>query len=144
MIGSAPALNSSRNFLSVTGSPRGSGSLIADPLRKTATDFAYDARQSASVISSPAGVSQAMSAPGAGPGREGAVEEPAAAEHRVAAAQPGQLLGEGEQVPLAGRAGPVHPGDLVVLAVGVVVAALGAADLVAGQQHRDALRAGTA
>ena len=53
VIGSAPALNSSRNFLSVTGSPRGSGSLIADPLRKTATDFAYDARQSSSVISSP-------------------------------------------------------------------------------------------
>ena len=40
VIGSAPALNSSRNFLSVTGSPRGSGSLIADPLRKTATDLA--------------------------------------------------------------------------------------------------------
>ncbi len=40
VIGSSPALNSSRNFLSVTRSPRGSGSLIADPLRKTATDFA--------------------------------------------------------------------------------------------------------
>ena len=62
VIGSGPALNSRRNFLSVTRSPRGSGSLIADPLRKTATDFAYDARQSESVISSPAGVSQAMSA----------------------------------------------------------------------------------
>ena len=35
---------------------------------------------------------------------------------------------------------PVHPGELVVLAVGVVVAALGPADLVAGQQHRHALR----
>jgi hypothetical protein len=61
VIGAGPALNSSRNFRSVTRSPRGSGSVIADPLRKTATDFAYDARQSASVISSPVGVSQAMS-----------------------------------------------------------------------------------
>src|SRR6201996_3621049 len=69
VIGSPPALNSRRNFLSVTGSPRGSGSVIADPLRKTATDFAYDARQSASVISSPDGVSQAMSAePSPAPG----------------------------------------------------------------------------
>ena len=35
---------------------------------------------------------------------------------------------------------PVDPRQLVVLAVGVVVAALGAADLVAGQEHRHALR----
>ena len=35
---------------------------------------------------------------------------------------------------------PVHPGGLVVLAVGVVVAALRAAELVPGEQHGDALR----
>ena len=35
---------------------------------------------------------------------------------------------------------PVEPGDLVVLAVGVVVALLGPADLVAAEQHRHALR----
>ena len=35
---------------------------------------------------------------------------------------------------------PVEPGDLVVLAPGVVVAALGAAHLVAAEQHRHALR----
>jgi hypothetical protein len=40
VIGSGPALNSSRNLLSVTGSPRGSGSLIAVPSSSTATDFA--------------------------------------------------------------------------------------------------------
>ena len=34
--------------------------------------------------------------------------------------------------------GPVEPGDLVVLAVGVVVALLGAAHLVPAEQHRDA------
>ena len=35
---------------------------------------------------------------------------------------------------------PVQPGELVVLAVGVVVAVLRVAELVAGQQHRHALR----
>ena len=35
---------------------------------------------------------------------------------------------------------PVVPGDLVVLAVGVVVAVLGAADLVAAEEHGHALR----
>jgi hypothetical protein len=40
VIASAPALNSSRNLSSVTGSPRGLGSLIAAPFRKTATDLA--------------------------------------------------------------------------------------------------------
>src|SRR6266851_209038 len=34
---------------------------------------------------------------------------------------------------------PVDPGDLVVLAVAVVVGLLGSAELVTGQQHRDAL-----
>ncbi len=34
---------------------------------------------------------------------------------------------------------PVDPGDLAVLAVAVVVAALGAAEFVAGEQHRNAL-----
>ena len=38
------------------------------------------------------------------------------------------------------RSLPVDPGDLVVLAVGVVVALLGPAHLVAGEQHRDSLR----
>ena len=38
------------------------------------------------------------------------------------------------------RERPVDPGDLVVLAVGVVVAALRARELVAGEQHRRSLR----
>ena len=49
-------------------------------------------------------------------------------------------LGEREQRLVVGVELPVEPGDLVVLAVGVVVAALGAADLVAAEQHRHALR----
>ncbi len=54
------------------------------------------------------------------------------------AAQFGDLPGEREQVDVDLR--PVDPGDLVVLAVAVVVAALGASQLVAVADHRHALR----
>src|SRR5690606_38459467 len=61
-----------------------------------------------------------------------AAEEAAAAEHRVVAADGEDLAREGEHrlAPLVEV--PVDPGDLVVLAVGVVVALLRAAHLVAG------------
>ena len=52
--------------------------------------------------------------------------------------QPDQAARELQQI-LVGRF-PVEPRDLVVLAVGVVVAVLRAADLVAAEQHRHALR----
>ena len=45
-----------------------------------------------------------------------------------------QLRGEVAQLQI--RIGPVPPGDLVVLAVGVVVALLGPADLVAAEEQR--------
>jgi hypothetical protein len=61
-------------------------------------------------------------------------QEAPPAEDRVGAPERHQPPGEGQQV-LVGP-GPVEPGDLVVLAVGVVVAALGAAQLVAAEQHR--------
>ncbi len=64
-------------------------------------------------------------------------EEPLAAERRVVAAQPDHRGGEVEQRPV--DLVPVHPADLGVLGVGVVVAALGAAHLVAVRQHRHAL-----
>ncbi len=64
------------------------------------------------------------SAAGAAPGARGAA--PARLGHLVDV-QPG-VVGP-----------PVEPGDLVVLAVGVVVAALGAAALVAGGDHRHAV-----
>ncbi len=35
---------------------------------------------------------------------------------------------------------PIHPADFVVLAVGVVVAVLGMADVISGKQHRHTLR----
>ena len=46
--------------------------------------------------------------------------------------------GRSRQVLVAARRGPVEPADLVVLAVGVVVAALRARELVAAQDHRRA------
>jgi hypothetical protein len=51
-----------------------------------------------------------------------ALEEPAPPEHRVLVAEGDQVGAEGEEVPVGVL--PVEPGDLVVLAVGVVVAAL--------------------
>jgi len=71
-------------------------------------------------------------------GRLGAGEEPPAAEDRVLAAQREHPLHVAVQVVV--RVRPVEPGDLVVLAVGVVVAVLGAADLVAAEQQRQAER----
>ncbi|GMA31398.1 hypothetical protein GCM10025875_13900 [Litorihabitans aurantiacus] len=68
-----------------------------------------------------------------------AAEEAAAAEHGVLGAQPDRPLGEVEQRGLVGVEVPVHPRQLVVLAVDVVVALLGAADLVAVGEHRHAL-----
>ena len=64
----------------------------------------------------------------------------------LAAAQPGvgvperdQRAGEAEQFRILFRQRPVEPGQLVVLAVGVVVALLSAPELISGQQHGNAL-----
>ena len=57
------------------------------------------------------------------------------AHDRVLVAQAQQEARGGDEVVLPGRQVPVVPGDRGVLAVGVVVAALGAAHLVAAQQH---------
>src|SRR5436190_58253 len=57
------------------------------------------------------------------------------------AAQIGEMADEaGEVLGAVAQVAPVHPADLVVLAIGVVVAALRIADLVAGEQQRQALR----
>src|SRR5690606_4230761 len=68
------------------------------------------------------------------------LEEVAAPEDGVRLTQACQSAGELEQVPVAPTELPVHPADLVVLAVGVVVAPLRAPHLVAGAEHRHALR----
>ncbi len=41
---------------------------------------------------------------------------------------------------IAAERGPIHPSDWIVLAIGVVVAALAIADFVSGEQQRHALR----
>jgi hypothetical protein len=69
-----------------------------------------------------------------------AVQELSPAEDRMLAPQPAQVGDEVDERMLAAGGGPVQPADRVVLAVGVVVAGLGAAELVAAEEHRDALR----
>src|SRR5262249_5207726 len=68
-------------------------------------------------------------------------EEPRTMENDMSMAKSDQSAYEVDQLAafLVDRF-PVEPGDLVVLAVGVVVAALRAGKLVARQKHRHALR----
>jgi hypothetical protein len=66
-----------------------------------------------------------------------AAEVPASVQHRMRLTQCSQAAERGERLEL-GRACPVDPGDVVVLGVDVVVAALGAAQLVAVQDVRSA------
>ena len=56
------------------------------------------------------------------------------------AAQPGEFANERGEIVFAAGLRPVHPADLVILAIGVIVAVLAVADLVARQQQRHALR----
>ncbi len=67
-------------------------------------------------------------------------EELSAPEHRMPGAQRDGLAGELQQVGVLLGESPVHPGQLGVLAVDVVVALLGTPDLVAVRQHRRPLR----
>ena len=63
------------------------------------------------------------------------------ADLRKALAQLGHVADEiGEVVAFAVEAFPADPADFVVLAIGVVVAVLGVADFIAGQNQRQALR----
>ena len=103
--------------------------------RQRANDWPH----SSSDISRPSGLSQTMSLTSAArrcavPGRSCAG---AAADARAGARE---TLRESYERRVSLAQAPVEPGDLVVLAIGVVVAALRAAELVAGQQHRHALR----
>src|SRR5215210_5034523 len=64
----------------------------------------------------------------------------AAEKDRLLGTDPDQPLHERVEVVVPSRERPVVPAEIVVLAKGVVVAALGAADLVAAEEHRRALR----
>jgi len=68
------------------------------------------------------------------------VEKAAAMEHRLAVKDLHDPLREAQQGLVAGVLVPLEPTDLVVLRVGVIVAALRAPDLVSRADHRDTLR----
>src|SRR5271165_6773795 len=68
-----------------------------------------------------------------------ALEELPPLEDRMLAPDPRNLPGEIEESLLPVVQVPVQPGQLVVLAKGIVVPLLGVPDLVAGQEHGDAL-----
>ena len=70
---------------------------------------------------------------------DAALEPAPAMQHRVAPPECDQAPRELEQRGSLGARGPVEPGELVVLTVRVVVAALGAVDLVTAEQHGHAL-----
>src|SRR5207245_2503137 len=67
------------------------------------------------------------------------LEELATAQYRVVFPQADQATGEVEQGCVLFAPVPLIPAYLVILAVGVVVAELGAAALVAAEDHRYAL-----
>ncbi len=68
-----------------------------------------------------------------------AAEEALPAKHRMLPAQTDQPAREIAHLLRPRRLEPIEPRDLVVLAPGVVVAALGTVDLIPAQQHRRAL-----
>src|ERR1700753_2252841 len=67
-------------------------------------------------------------------------EETAAAQDRIIPAQLDERLGKGQKLVRLVIEIPGEPGDIVILAIGVVVALLGPAQFVAAEQHRRALR----
>jgi len=67
-------------------------------------------------------------------------QEPAPAKDRVFVTQPRQLPHETDQRLAFFPDVPIDPADLVILAIGVVVAVLRAGELVAGEQQRRAPR----
>ena len=69
-----------------------------------------------------------------------AVQPAAAAQHGEPASQRRQPAHGGREAGFGFEAAPVQPAEGIVLAVAVVVAGLALAELVAGEQHRHALR----
>ena len=138
VMGSRQALKRTMKDSSATGSPSGASVGISAPFRNAPRAKESPRDQSACVIFRPSGrnhqtsgCARALPLP--------PVKEGRAAEHRMLGAEPEQPPREGEEHPRALVDLPVEPGDLVVLAVRVVVAALGVPELVAGEEHRHAL-----
>lgn len=68
------------------------------------------------------------------------LKEMAASEYRVFVAHANDLAHEFQKFLVVVVDIPIDPADLVVLAIGVVVAILGASHFIAGQQHGNTLR----
>ena len=134
------AFTSSRKLSSTIGRPCASTSSMPRPARNMPTTcVAARIPQSSSAIAFPSARNHAQVGD-VGAVDRAALEELRPAEGGVGSADAHEAAREVEQRPLFGAEPPVEPRQLVVLAVRVVVAALRAADLVAGQQHRRALR----
>ena len=101
-------------------------------LRRSASD------QSSSVISLPSGLIQVTSFV-CRPGRRLTGEKSTTTQDRVGLHHCDEIADEVVHVPPGLAYLPVEPARLVVLAVGVVIAVLGPADLVATEEHRHAL-----
>ena len=132
------ALKSSRKESSSIGSPRGVRSAISWPLRKTPRTWADGCCQSRWVMRRPSGRNHQTS------GRpEPSLSRPARNLPRRktgwALRSSIRRLVNSRCSPCALAQPPLVPGELVVLAPGVVVAVLRAAELVAAEQHRHAL-----
>ena len=63
------------------------------------------------------------------------------ADDRVAFAEPDHVLEKGEEFLIFCKQAPVEPGNLIVLAVAVVVAKFCAAEFISGEEHRRAAAA---
>src|SRR5437764_857540 len=68
------------------------------------------------------------------------VGRPPPPQYRVALPQRDEALGERKQITLLIVQVPVEPANLIVLTIRIVVAVLGAPELVTAEQHRHALR----
>ena len=67
-------------------------------------------------------------------------QEAIATQYRIFVAQAGELLHKSNERFIFLLQGPIHPTDVVILAVRVVVALLGATHFITGQHHRGTLR----
>ena len=119
-------------------SPCSSTSRSSWPLRKTPRMWPSSRFQSRWVMRRPSGRNhQASGSPS--PRGPAPAQEVRAPERRVVVAQRISRRVKSSRPRRASAQVPVEPGDLGVLAPGVVVAVLGAAELVAAEQHRRAL-----
>ena len=130
-------LTITRNESPCTGRPCSSTMSVWSPLRNTPSQPSSWFSQSRRVIRRPSRRNHQTSGR---PVRAVALEEVLAPEDGLRQPQRDQPPRPLQQLARLVAEVPVVPGDLVVLAPAVVVAVLGAADLVAAEQHRHALR----